>query len=303
MSRIIFLICIVLISAISRSQNNIATALGYAENAKLLIIHADDLGVTHSENEASIKAFEEGSVTSASVMMPTPWVLEAVAYAKKNPETHDLGLHLVLSSEWKNYKWGPVSPIDKVPSLIGEHGYFHSDCLPEISVEEVETELVAQIERAYAMGLEPTHIDSHMGCLFQTPELIEVYLKMSQKYRLPALVTRQFPEELLEKYGIRAVLNEVIMIEPEQYANEGSEAYYLNALTNIKPGLSIILLHAGFDNDELKAMAEDHPDFGSEWRQKDFDFFTGDKIKEALEKENIHLVTWRQIRDAFYTNH
>ena len=153
------------------SQDNIATRLGYPADSRLLIIHADDLGVSHSENQASFEAIDNGSVNSASVMMPTPWVLEAVEYARANPETHDFGLHLVLSSEWKHYKWGPVSSKDQVSSLVDEHGYFHKDCISGIDLAEVERELIAQIDRAYAMGLEPTHLDSHMGCLFQTPEL------------------------------------------------------------------------------------------------------------------------------------
>ena len=287
------------LALVGSAQNGIAEKLGYPSDARMLIIHADDLGVTHSENAASIAAIENGSVNSASVMMPTPWVLEAAAYANQHPETHDFGLHLVLSSEWKNYKWGPVSSVNAVPSLVDQHGYFHPDCIPDMNVAEVEREIKAQIDRAYAMGFEPTHLDSHMGCMFQTPELIEVYFKMAQSYRLPMLVTRQFPETLLKKYEIKAILEEVIMIEPEQYAN-GTEAYYVNAIKNLKPGLSIILLHAGFDNDELKAMATEHPDYGNEWRQRDFDFFTSDACRDLLKEENIKLVTWREIRDALY---
>jgi len=299
MTIIRFLVFFFLISSFVRGQKNVATALGYPADAKLLIIHADDLGVTHSENEASIKAMEDGSVTSASVMMPTPWVLEVADYVKTNPQSHDLGLHLVLTSEWKNYKWGPVSSINTVPSLTGEYGYFYDNCSPEVNVVEVEAELRAQIERAYSMGLEPTHIDSHMGCLFQTPELIEVYLKMSLEYQLPAMVTNEFPADLLAKYKVKAVVDNIIMIEPDQYAN-GSEAFYINAMKNLKPGLSIILLHAGYDNDELKAMAADHPEYGNEWRQKDFDFFTSDICKETLKQNQIQLVTWRQVKEAFF---
>jgi len=80
------------------------------------------------ENLASFKAIENVSFNSASVMMLTPWVLEVAEYAKAPPKTHDFGLHLVLTSEWKNYRWGPVSSSDKVPSLLGDHGYFLADC-------------------------------------------------------------------------------------------------------------------------------------------------------------------------------
>ena len=287
------------LSLLMNAQENIATKLGYPANTKLLIIHADDLGVSHSENIASIEAIEHGSVNSASVMMPTPWVLEVAEYAKKNVGSHDIGLHLVLSSEWKNYKWGPVSSIDQVPTLTSDHGYFHAGCMPTLNIAEVETELRAQIDQAYAMGIDPTHLDSHMGCLFQTPELIEVYLKMGQAYNLPVLVNNQVPEALLKKYGVKIVVDEIMTINPEQYA-KGVEQYYLNAIKNLKPGLSTFLIHTAYDNEEMKGMNIDHPDWGNEWRQKDFDFFTSNACKEILQKENIQLVTWRQLRKVYH---
>ena len=250
----------ILIAFSVKAQDNIATKLGYAADAKLLIIHADDLGVSHSENMASIEAIENGSVNSASVMMPTPWVLEVANYAKKNATTHDFGLHLVLSSEWKNYRWGPVSSIEKVPSLVNEFGYFHEGCLPSLNLDEVAIELRAQIDRAYSMGFEPTHLDSHMGCLFQSEELLEVYLKMGKLYKLPVLATEQaVPEELLKKYDVLILLNEVLTIMPEEYV-KGPEDYYINAIKNLKPGLSTFLIHTAYDNDEMKGMNIDHPD-------------------------------------------
>ena len=292
----------ILIAFSVKSQGNIATKLGYPSDAKLLIIHADDLGVSHSENMASIEAIENGSVNSASLMMPTPWVLEVVNYAKKNATTHDFGLHLVLSSEWKYYRWGPVSSIEKVSSLVNEFGYFHKGCTPIVNLKEVEVELKAQIDRAYSMGFEPTHLDSHMECLFQSEELIEVYLKMGKLYKLPVRATKQIiPEELLRKYDVKILLDKVLTISPEEYA-KGPEDYYINAIKNLKPGLSTILIHTAYNNDEMKGMNIDNPEWGNEWRQKDFDFFTSDTCKKILKEENITLVTWRQIKDAFYSN-
>ncbi|WP_228851786.1 polysaccharide deacetylase family protein [Aegicerativicinus sediminis] len=282
------------------SQETIASKLGYPADAKLLIIHADDLGVSHSENIATFEAIDNGSVNSASVMMPTPWVLEAVNYAKANPETHDFGLHLVLSSEWKNYKWGPVSSTDKVPSLIDEHGYFHEACRSDLNLKEVELELKAQVERAYAMGLEPTHLDTHMGCLAQTTRLTEVYLKIGQKYNLPVFVLDEFlSKEIKETYHPKVLVDQLYTISPEDYSI-GPETYYTNTLKNLMPGLSLLLIHTAYDNEEMKGMNVDHPEWGNAWRQKDYDFFTSKTCKELLEKENIKLVTWRQIKEALY---
>ena len=281
------------------AQNNIASILGYPADSKLLIIHADDLGVSHSENMASFEAIEKGLVNSASVMMPTPWVLEVANYAKKHAKTHDFGLHLVLSSEWKNYKWGPVSPVNKVPSLIDEHGYFHKGCISDLNMKEVEAELRAQVDRAYAMGLEPTHLDSHMGCLLGSKKLTEVYLKVGQSYNLPVLASKEFPEEFLSKYDVKIVLDEIITIMEDEYSN-GPVEYYTNKIRSLKPGLSTFLIHTAFDDHEMQGITIDHPDWGSEWRQKDFDFFTSETCKNILAEEKIILVTWRQLREAFY---
>ena len=299
-NKFLFFLCFFSVLSIAFAQENIATKLGYEADARLLIIHADDLGVAHSENRASIKAIEEGSVNSASVMMPTPWVLEVANYAKENPDTHDFGLHLVLSSEWKNYKWGPVSSTERVKSLIDKHGYFHADCESEIDIREVEHELRAQIHRAYSMGLIPTHLDTHMGCLIQTQELMEVYLKMGREYKLPVLASKMFPSELLEKYDVRIVLEDILTIMPEQY-NKGTVEYYTETIKNLKPGLSTILIHTAYDDEELKGMTIDHPEWGNVWRQKDYDFFTSESCRELLQKENIQLVTWRQLKEAYFT--
>src|SRR5678815_5824860 len=105
--------------AIYSQKKNLAERLGYPKDAKLVIIHSDDLGVSHSENAASIMAMQKGSVSSASIMVPSPWFPEIAAYAQSNPSA-DLGLHITLTSEWKYYKWGPVTAKEKVPGLVNK---------------------------------------------------------------------------------------------------------------------------------------------------------------------------------------
>src|SRR5271155_6269991 len=150
------------------AAKSLAEKLGYPRDAKLVIIHADDLGMTHSVNAASIKGLESGLVTSASIMVPCPWFPEMADYAKGHPDA-DLGLHLTLTSERVFYRWGPVAPRDKVPSLVDSNGYFHLNWTEtsHIDAQEVEPELRAQIERAMAMGVRPTHLDSHQYRLFE----------------------------------------------------------------------------------------------------------------------------------------
>jgi len=173
-------------------------------------------------------------------------------------------------------------------------------CVPDLNLNEVEIELKAQVNRAYAMGLEPTHLDSHMGCLFQTPELIEIYFKVGQLYNLPVMAFKEISQELRDRYEVKFTVDSLITISPEEYA-KGPEAYYSNVIKNLQPGLSLLLIHTAYDNEEMKGMNIDHPDWGNEWRQKDFDFFISETCKKLLTEENIRLVTYRQLKEAFFT--
>src|SRR3984893_13968264 len=143
------------------SAQTLADRLGYPPGTKFVIIHADDLGETHAVNAAAIKALQSGTINSASLMVACPWFPEMADFAKSHPDV-DFGLHLTLTSERVYYRWGPVAPADKVPSLVDESGYFHHDWehVGPIDAREVEIELRAQVERALAMGVRPTHLDS-----------------------------------------------------------------------------------------------------------------------------------------------
>src|SRR5678816_1907665 len=182
-------------STLPAQTKTLAERLGHPRDSKLLILHADDLGVAHSVDAASFDALDRGAVSSASIMMPTPWVAEVAAYAKAHPNA-DLGLHLTLTSEWLTYRWGSVESHDKVTSLHDSAGTLPSEVAPLLAKAkpaEVERELRAQVERALALGIRPTHLDSHMGALFTTPELIATYVKVAHDYRLPFLAMKTSP--------------------------------------------------------------------------------------------------------------
>src|SRR5215217_8968424 len=175
-------------------EKTIAERLGYPRDAKLLIVHADDLGMAHSVNAATIKALETGLVNSGSIMVPCPWLSEIAAFARANPQA-DLGLHLTLTSEWTSLRWGPVSSLDRVSSLLDKDGYFRlteSEAAAQADPKQVEMEITAQIEKARALGIQPTHLDSHMGTLYQSKALFEVFLRVARSQKLPVRVARDW---------------------------------------------------------------------------------------------------------------
>src|SRR3954471_13695597 len=195
----------------------IASRLGYPADAKLLILHGDDLGVAHSVNAASLDALARGAITSASIMMPTPWVTEVAAWAKAHPDA-DLGLHLTLTAEWETYRWGSVAASDQVPSLLNPDGTMPNDVPPFIArakPQEVERELRAQVERALALGIHPTHLDSHMGTLFASADLVAAYRKIAHEYHLPYLGLRGMPG--LEQIALPGdvMVDNVVIAGPE----------------------------------------------------------------------------------------
>lgn len=289
---VVYLICVCSIQAQSLVQQ-----LGYPEDAKLLILHADDLGIAHSENQATFDAFEKGMVNSASVIVPAPWFSEFVVWARQHPEA-DLGLHLTLTAEWDLLKWGPVA--EQVPGLVNEQGYFYSnvrDVISHASVEEVEKEIRAQIERYLAAGLQPTHLDSHMGSLFNE-KFFPVYIKMGQEYNMPVMINSDF----MKKFpGVKPTIPEntlqvdqVPMAFPKNY-QDGMKEFYSNTLRSLTAGVSVLLFHCAYDNDEMRAVTNDGTNYGADWRQQDFDFFTSDTCRKILQDENIQLITWREL--------
>ena len=284
----------------SAQTKTVAERLGYPADAKLLIVHADDLAVAHSVDAASFDALDKGGVTSASIMVPCPWLNEVAAYAKDHPNA-DLGLHLTLTSEWKTYRWGPVESKDKVASLLDPSGYLWPETGPavqNIKPEEVEREIRGQIERAVAAGIHPTHLDSHMGVLFARPELFAAYVKVAHEYHLPFLAVRVADERarllsLLSEKDL--IVDSIGMANPAARADQWKE-FYGNVIKNLKPGLSEIIVHLGHDDAELQAVTVDHPDFGSAWRQRDYEFVTSSEFKKILEENHIVLVKWRDFQ-------
>lgn len=297
---VVVLLALLVTASLRAQTKTVAERLGYPADAKLLIVHADDLAVAHSVDAASFDALNKNAVTSASIMVPCPWLNEVAAYAKDHPAA-DLGLHLTLTSEWKIFRWGPVEAKNKVTSLLDSSGYLWPEtaqAASNLKPEEAEREIRAQIERAITLGIQPTHLDSHMGVLFSKPELFAVYVKLAHEYKLPFLAVRipNAPAQLLSILSEKDfILDSVVMANPTVHSNEWRD-FYVNAVKNLKPGLTEMIVHLGHDDAELQSVALDHPDYGSAWRQRDYDFVTSPEFKKALEENHIVLVKWKDLK-------
>jgi chitin disaccharide deacetylase len=292
--------CFVFCQGISAQTKLTAERLGYSADTKLLIIHADDLAVAHSEDSASFEALDRGAVTSASIIVPGPWLAEVADYAKVHPDA-DLGLHLALTSEWKTFRWGSVESKDKVPSLLDSAGTLWP--LTELVAknakpEEAELEFRAQLKQAIALGIHPTHLDSHMASAFATSELFTAYVRVAHEFHLPFLAVRVTDEraKLLSLLSDKDILVDSVVIANPRVRPDQWREFYLDAIKNMKPGLTEIIVHLGHDDAELQAVMVDHPDFGSAWRQRDVDVVSSPEMKRALQDNHIVLIKWRDLQ-------
>jgi chitin disaccharide deacetylase len=290
-------------SVYSQETKNLAELLGYPKDSKLLIIHGDDMGLSHSVNMACIKAFENKGITSGSVMVPCPWAPEIMAYIKDHPGI-DVGIHLTLTAEWNLYKWGGITSSDQIPSLLDKNNFFYPSVeeLGKVAKgAEAEKELKSQIDRAIASGVQPTHLDTHMGSVLANPELIKTYLLLSETYRLPILFPRSYlswlPADIAKTLESKPfLLDNLFMLDRRMITGKWIDAYK-TGIESMKPGLNEMIVHVAIDNDEMQAISKGHDDYGSAWRQNDLDLVSSAEFQNLLKSNNIILIGWKQIRD------
>ncbi|MEZ5069942.1 MAG: polysaccharide deacetylase family protein [Bacteroidales bacterium] len=288
---------------LAQPNAQLAEKLGYAPGTKLLIVHADDIGLAQSVNEATALAFDKGGISSGSIMVPCPWFEACAAYYASHPQL-DVGIHITLTAEWDHYKWGGVAPDGEIASLLDENGYLYptvEQVAQHAAPAEAEREIRAQIDRALARGIRPSHLDTHMGSVLAKPELYQIYLKLGQEYGIPVFLPRavlaMVPGEQkgwIEEHHV--LVDHYDMLESQQPGVSWEEAYG-SKLEKMVPGLNVLIVHLAFDNGEMQGIAVNHPDFGSQWRQKDLDYLTGPAFRAKLKEENIQLVSWGQIKD------
>lgn len=317
----LFLTLIALTNYAQKAEPTYAEKLGYPKGKKVIILHIDDVGMSYESNQGAIKSMTEGVANSLSVMMPCGWVPGFVHYLKEHPNI-DAGLHLTMTSEWKDYRWGPLAGKSEVKGMVDSEGAMWrgvADVVKNASPDEVEKEILAQIDRARTMGFEPTHLDSHMGTLFASPAFLERYVKVGIEKKIPIMfpgghnssisanekmisermeMTRQVGKKLWEA-GL-PVLDD---LENNSYSWKGPESgdtsdkamqkykteKYINALKNLKPGLTMVIMHCTINSEILPHITDSGPT-----RIGDFLAMVDPELRKYIEKEGIILTTWRE---------
>lgn len=274
-----------------RSVSTLAERLGYAADARLLIVNCDDLGMCHSANEGVYHSLRHGIATSATLMVPCPWAREAAA----NYRGEDVGVHLTLTAEWELYRWGPIT---QAPSLLGGDGGFPrtiEDAWDHADLDEVRRELRAQIERAILWGFDVTHLDSHMGTLQLRPEFFDVYLDLAVEFGLPLRLSGRSTQDLIG-FPFRDLAEEDGVIAPDHlvyYPGVGGRVAVEALLDDLRPGVTEVFLHPATDHAELRAFA---PDW--ERRVDDHQLLTAEpELVARLESAGAQLIGWQALRD------
>lgn len=263
---------------------------------KYLIINADDYGLCKSVNEASISALKNGCVTSLSIMPCAPYFKHALGLAKKN-KISQMGIHLTLTSEFSNLKWGPVTDLEYVKSLIDKEKYFWNNpgyFAENAKLPEIYLELENQIKKAIKHGIKPTHLDSHMFLLHSKVSLrtdfLPIILALCKKYKLP------FRSPFLREY-FYLKKNAILAIKDsfkKSYNIPVSSKIktYNSFICNLKPGISELILHCGYDDKELKNITK-----YSLRRQIDYDFAVAKSTKKILKDCAVTLISWKEVKD------
>jgi len=287
-----------------------AERLGYPAGKKVLLLHCDDAGMCDEANIAVRNYFEKGDILSAAIMVPCPYAMDLIEWAKTQ-NTPDIGVHLTLTSEWKTWRWGPVSDPAKVPGLIDPEGKMWHD-VPDVVMnatsEEVELEVRAQIDKVISAGYTPSHIDTHMGTLYGTPEYLKIFLEIAEEYKIPAnaidlsdtAIAGNFRREgypitddvveLLNNYSLPKLDNFSSVRDGDSYKNKRDNFFEL--VNSLKPGLTEIIFHPSVETENLKTIT------GS-WQQRVWEaqLFSDPDVKEFLKNNGIIITTWREVME------
>jgi predicted glycoside hydrolase/deacetylase ChbG (UPF0249 family) len=319
-----FLLLLFFSFSINAQDTTYAERLGFPKDARVIVLHMDDAGMSLSSNRAVEKVFENGVANSTSVMMPCPWVPQIVKYIKAHPGT-DAGLHLTLTSEWTDYRWVPLAGAGAVPGLTDSTGSLWQS-VPQVvshsSPEEVDKEIRAQLSRAEKMGFHPTHLDSHMGTLFATPAFLQKYIQLGIEKQIPVM----FPA------GKASNIQKEMQLTPQQvtYFQQTGKAIwdaglpvlddlhnssydwkvpddvakndaaltkwrvdlYEKTMKELKSGVTMVIMHCTDPSDIFSAITD-----SGDKRKADMLAMLDPGFKKFLKDQHFILTTWKELME------
>ena len=280
------------VTLLDKGQTN--RLLGYPADARLLILNADDFGMCHAINEAVFRALQKGMLRSTTLMVPCPWALHAMHFLSDHPE-FPFGIHLTVISDWVDYRWGPLTSKEKVPSLINEKGYFYNfermpEFLAQVRLDQLEMEFRAQIEAVLAAGLKPTHLDWHSLRIGGRTDISDLMLRLAREYGLALRVAGRSSIEKVQSLGLPA--SDYDFLDSYLLDPLDKSARYAQMLRDLPAGLSEWAVHPGLDTPELLAIEHE----GRHFRQADFDFLMSQEAKDIVKKEGIILLDYRALQ-------
>jgi len=289
--------------------NPVLRRLGFSDTDRIAIIHTDDIGMCLASVAAFSDLWDFGLISSGAVMVPCPWFLKAAEYARAHPEA-DLGVHSTITSEWKTYRWGPVSTRDPQSGLVDPQGFFfHGTQQAQENGDPdcVQRELEAQVQMSKLMGLQPTHMDTHMGAVASI-KFIPGYLKVALAHRLPPMIFRM-DEAAWQAQGVDAqtaamavtimrqfealgvpLLDAISGLDLDRSDDRFQQAKH--AFGALKPGITHFIIHPSKDMPELREIAHD-------WRARvaDYETFLREDLRQFIRQEGIHVIGYRALQD------
>jgi chitin disaccharide deacetylase len=311
--------------ACGQQAQTYAERLGWKKTDRVLLLHMDDAGMSYDANLGMTTVLEKGVAPSLSVMMPCPWVPHIVHYFKEHPGI-DAGLHLTLTSEWKEYRWGPLAGIGAVPGLVDEEGAMWrsvASVVKNASAEEVDREIRAQLARAVRMGFQPTHMDSHMGTLFATPAFLEKYVKLGIEKQVPVMMPGGHCDYLqkdqsssnpsllayVQKLGRQLweaglpVLDDLHntsygwkipagMGRSDQELQKWRTGLYKKTLDELKPGVTMVIMHCTHPTEVFEHISD-----SGDIRKADMLAMIDPEFRAYLKERGFILTTWKELHE------
>jgi predicted glycoside hydrolase/deacetylase ChbG (UPF0249 family) len=279
----------------SRLPNSQTTRLlGYPDDARLLIINADDFGRSHASNEGTFRALKDGVVSSTTLMVPCPWALHAMQLLSDHPEI-SCGVHLTVVCDVSHYRCGPLTCRDKVPSLVDETGFFYPleripALLAQVKLSELEVEFRAQIEAVLAAGLSPTHLDWHCLSNGGRVDIFELTIKLAEEYGLAVRVFNRSTGEALQQRGLPT--NDHDVLDSYRLDIVEKSAWLEDALRELPSGLSEWAVHPALGTPEMQAIEPES------WqvRPTDLAFLISQEARSIIEQEEIVLLSYKPLQ-------